>query len=101
MNITPARRIDYWIGIPICFILSMYNKINTLFMKKEVLLEEPKKFLFIELSEMGSAILAYPAMRYIRKRYPYSEISFLIFEKNRPSVDIPVSYTHLTLPTKA
>ena len=88
MNITPARRIDYWIGIPICFILSMYNKINNFFRKEEVLLEEPKKFLFIELSEMGSAILAYPAMRYIKNKYPESEISFLIFEKNRPSVDI-------------
>ena len=88
MDITPARRIDYWIGIPICFILSIYNKINNLFFKREILLEEPKKFLFIELSEMGSAILAYPSMRYIKKTYPEAELFFLIFKKNRPSVDI-------------
>ncbi|MED5579392.1 MAG: glycosyltransferase family 9 protein [Nitrospinota bacterium] len=88
MNITPARRIDYWIGIPICFFLSIYNRINNLFNKKDILLKEPKKFLFIELSEMGSAILAYPAMRYIKNNYPDAELFFLIFEKNRPSVDI-------------
>ncbi|MFH0789138.1 MAG: glycosyltransferase family 9 protein, partial [Pseudomonadota bacterium] len=48
----------------------------------------PKKFLFMELSEMGSAILAYPTMKALKKHYPEAELFFLIFEKNRASVDI-------------
>ncbi|GAF95710.1 unnamed protein product, partial [marine sediment metagenome] len=44
--------------------------------------------LFIELSEMGSAILACPAMKYVLRRYPGAELYFLIFEQNRFSVDI-------------
>jgi ADP-heptose:LPS heptosyltransferase len=48
----------------------------------------PKKFLFIELSEMGSTVLAYPAMKYVLKRYPGAELYFLIFEENRFSVDM-------------
>ncbi|MEW6184902.1 MAG: glycosyltransferase family 9 protein [Thermodesulfobacteriota bacterium] len=47
-----------------------------------------KKFLFIELSEMGSAILAYPAMKALIKEYPGAELFFLIFAKNRASVDL-------------
>ena len=37
---------------------------------------------------MGSAILAYPAMKALKKEYPSAELFFLIFEKNRASVDI-------------
>ena len=37
---------------------------------------------------MGSAILAYPTMRAIKKQYPSAELFFLIFEKNRASVDL-------------
>jgi ADP-heptose:LPS heptosyltransferase len=37
---------------------------------------------------MGSAILASPAMKRLKKLYPEAELYFLIFEKNRASVDI-------------
>ena len=37
---------------------------------------------------MGSAILAYPAMKAIQREYPGAELFFLIFAKNRASVDI-------------
>lgn len=37
---------------------------------------------------MGSAILAYPAMKYVLRQYPGTELYFLIFEQNRFSVDM-------------
>jgi len=49
-------------------------------------LSEPKKLLFIELSEMGSAILVDPAMRNAQSRG--AELFFLIFKSNRASLTL-------------
>jgi len=46
----------------------------------------PKKLLFIELSEMGTAILADPAMRKAREKLE-AELFFLIFKRNVGSLD--------------
>ena len=86
MDIDTMRRVDYWTGIPICFILSIAHTIGRLLRRKSS--KNPKKFLFIEISEMGSTILAYSAMSYIKKKYPDAQLYFLIFKKNRESIDI-------------
>lgn len=88
MKVSVVRKIDYWLGAPICFLLTLVRYFSKLkpWQKKPAALA--KKFLFIELSEMGSAILAYPAMKYLKKQYPGAEIFFMIFTKNRASVDI-------------
>lgn len=87
MNIPLVRVIDYWFGIPICFILTIIEQFNRRlpFRKRRPIY---KKILFIQLSEMSSAILAYPTMKYLKQKYPDSELFFMIFEKNRPSVDM-------------
>jgi ADP-heptose:LPS heptosyltransferase len=48
----------------------------------------PHKILFIELSEMGSAIIAYSALRRAVEMVGRENVFFLIFKKNRESVDI-------------
>ena len=92
MNLDLIRAIDKWVGIPACFFVS--NTYRVLDSLKYWRRHEPPqgttstKMLFIELSEMGSAILAYPAMKYLLRRYPGAELYFLVFEQNRFSVDI-------------
>ncbi|MBI4767636.1 MAG: glycosyltransferase family 9 protein [Deltaproteobacteria bacterium] len=86
MNIDLVRKIDYWAGIPACWLLTLVNRLIKPLSRRPP--PSPEKFLFIELSEMGSAILAYPAMKVLKKAYPSAELFFLIFEKNRASVDI-------------
>lgn len=88
MNPDLMRIIDKWVGIPACFLMSLWRKFLSLFGKTENESAIPKKILFIELSEMGSAVIAYPAMKYAITRYPDAEVFFLIFEQNRISVDI-------------
>lgn len=44
--------------------------------------------MFIELSEIGSAILAYSSMQKAKELYPDTELYFWIFRKNRESVDL-------------
>ena len=92
MNLDLIRAIDKWVGIPACFFVSLaYRVLDRLqYWRRH---EPPQgttstKMLFIELSEMGSAILAYPTMRYLLRRYPGAELYFLVFEQNRFSVDI-------------
>ena len=92
MNLDLIRAVDKWVGIPACFFVSLASRIRDRLRCWRH--DEPRpcttcrKMLFIELSEMGSAVLAYPAMRYVLRRHPGAELYFLVFEQNRFSVDI-------------
>jgi ADP-heptose:LPS heptosyltransferase len=88
MKIETVRKIDYWVGIPVCFLLSLLSWAGNRLFPKKGPARPFKKFLLIELSEMGSAILAYPTLKAIQEDYPGAELYFMIFEKNRASVDI-------------
>lgn len=88
MNIDLMRKVDYWCGVPLCFITSIILwVINFIADVDHETTQNPKKILFIELSEMGSAILADPAMRKI-SRESGGEIFFVIFYNNRHSLQL-------------
>lgn len=82
MNINNVRKIDYWLGIPLCFLLSRLNHIQKAvsFKKKETKLA--RKILFIKLPELGAIILAYPLINCIRKEFASAELFFVTFDKN-------------------
>ena len=92
MNLDLIRAIDKWVGIPACFFVSLvhrfFDRLKYWRRHKPARDKGAAKMLFIELSEMGSAILAYPAMKYLLRRHPGADLYFLIFEQNRFSVDI-------------
>lgn len=81
------RTIDHLVGVPLCAaispIVAFIDGIKNIFSAP---LDKPKKLLFIELSEMGSAILVDPAMRNAQARG--AEIFFLIFKSNRASLTL-------------
>ena len=79
------RQIDYYIGVPLCFLGSIVQRLLKALIKNDMKL--PKKVLFIELSEMGSAILVDPAMRKLQKETS-ADLYFAIFRKNKPSLDL-------------
>ncbi len=85
MKVDTMRRIDYYVGVPLCFFGSIFQKIVTFLIKREK--KAPKNVLFIELSEMGSAILVDPAMRKLQKETG-ANLHFAIFKKNKPSLDL-------------
>jgi len=85
MKVDTMRRIDYYVGVPLCFLGSVLLIIPKLFAGKSR--QAPKKVLFMELSEMGSAILVDPAMRKLQKE-ANAELHFAIFKKNKPSLDL-------------
>jgi ADP-heptose:LPS heptosyltransferase len=85
MNVDTMRKIDYYIGVPLCFWGSFFQAALKLFKKRSKNI--PKNVLFIELSEMGSAILADPAMRKLRNMAG-AKLHFAIFRKNKPSLSL-------------
>jgi ADP-heptose:LPS heptosyltransferase len=85
MKVDTMRHIDYYIGVPLCFIGTLLYKLCRLFVKSDQ--KTPHNVLFIELSEMGSAILVDPAMRKLR-RETGAHLHFAIFKKNKPSLEL-------------
>ncbi len=86
MNLSLVRAIDRRVGVPATALLSaalrLFPPPGPPAAGKPV-----RNALFIELSELGSPILAYPAMRWLLERNPECRLHFLVFEHNRHSVD--------------
>ena len=83
MKVNLMRCIDYYVGIPITFMLTVFLKIASWFSPSKK--AKPKNILFLELSEMGATILADPAMRKAQKEFN-ANLFFCIFEKNKGSL---------------
>lgn len=83
MNVDRMRAIDHHLGVPLCFLATFLVR---LFGQSAPAGTPPKKVLFIELSEMGSTILADPAMKKARALWD-AELFFVIFADNRGSLD--------------
>ena len=87
ISVNTMRAIDHWVGVPLCAIASplvaLMDTVKNIFSRTP---EVPKKLLFIELSEMGRAILVDPAMRNAQARG--AELFFLIFKSNRASLTL-------------
>lgn len=84
MQVQTARSIDYYAGVPLCFLASLALRLNNCLKKSP--LTPPKNVLLIELSEMGSAILADPAMEELKLRG--AKLHFLILQRNKPSLHL-------------
>jgi ADP-heptose:LPS heptosyltransferase len=87
ISVNTMRAIDHWVGVPLCALISpvvaVIDSVKNIFTSD---IQTPKKLLFIELSEMGSAILVDPAMRNAQARG--AELYFLIFKSNRASLTL-------------
>lgn len=94
MKIDTMRKVDYFAGVPLCFLATLLLRLVGLFARRP---SQPScKVLFIELSEMGSAILADPAMRKMRQA-GNAELYFLIFKSNAASLRLlnTIPETHI------
>jgi ADP-heptose:LPS heptosyltransferase len=83
ISVDAMRRIDRWAGVPLCALATIFLKV---WWRVRPNASRPvRRVLFIELSEMGSTLLADPAMRKARDRLG-AELYFVIFAQNADSL---------------
>ncbi|MCP4833605.1 MAG: glycosyltransferase family 9 protein [Phycisphaera sp.] len=86
MHADTMRRIDRWLGIPTCAILTLSRRLGDLFRRRPTA-EDAGSILFIKLAEQGSTVLAASAIRAAVERVGRERVHFLCFEENRFIVD--------------
>lgn len=84
MKVDFMRKVDYYAGIPLAFILTPVVRLTDVVRRKQ---DKPTNVLFVELSEMGSTILVDPAMQKLKKETG-ANLYFVIFKKNKPSLKL-------------
>ncbi len=82
------RKIDYYVGIPLCFLFSLVHVVSKIFLKKDRAVSKPSRILFVKFFGMGTIILSTPAIKRCRELYPDAEIHFLTFDENRVLFDV-------------
>lgn len=88
MHADRMRQIDFWVGIPLCFVLTVIGRLAAAVGLTRPLPAEPANVLLIELAEMGSTVLAAPAMARLKARHPHCRLFFLLFSHVAPSVRV-------------
>jgi ADP-heptose:LPS heptosyltransferase len=84
MNINFQRRVDRYVGVPVCALLSLANRL----VPSRPVCTPPKNILIILLSEMGSLVLAHPMFMRLKQQYPDASLHVLMFAKNREVLDL-------------
>ena len=90
MKISTMRRIDEFVGVPICAALSLAARCRAPQIAHLEQVERPK-ILIIHLSEMGAFVVAQPALQDLRRRLPQAEIFYMVF----PPIDCLISELNL------
>lgn len=83
MNIDLVRKIDLWFGVPLCFLVSVFNRIVIFFRRTRPAPRPIRNILFIKFSELGAIILSFPLMARLKREYPDAQFYFLTFKKNQ------------------
>jgi ADP-heptose:LPS heptosyltransferase len=82
------RVIDYWVGVPLTFFLTIVYRLQRLVGLAASPAGRPRNILFIQLAEMGTMVVAYPAIRKARELHPDATLHFLCFDQIRSSVEM-------------
>ncbi len=80
------RIVDRWLGVPLCRLLSAIRVLTG--SRRAAPAISPRRILFLEVSEMGSMVLAYPMFKKSRALFPEAEMFFLTFQQNRHAIDM-------------
>lgn len=82
MRTTTIRFLDYWLGIPVCAILSLIRRVVP---DRET---RPQKILFLKFIEQGATVLAQDAIRRATEAVGRQHLYFCVFESNRAILDV-------------
>jgi ADP-heptose:LPS heptosyltransferase len=83
MKINTQRTLDKLLGIPLCFLLSLFD-----WLRPRRKPQPPRAILVVLLSEAGSMVCAQPMLRALRNNYPHATLHAMVLERNRDFVEI-------------
>jgi hypothetical protein len=88
LNPNLMRAIDFWVGIPLTFLLTALYRLQRMVGLAGSTVAAPRNILFIQLAEMGTMVVAYPALKKTRDLFPDATLHFLCFAQIRSSVEM-------------
>lgn len=87
MNVATMRRVDRWIGVPACVLLTLLRRLGDLFRRRRDD-EAPRRIAVIKLAEQGATVLAYPALVRAAEMVGRENLFFVVFAQNRFILDL-------------
>src|ERR1700722_6668394 len=86
MNVRKMMRIDRWLGVPACAVVSGWRRLTSPFQASA---EAPVRAIaFIKLAEQGSTVLAQTALLDAVRRVGRANVFMVVFDDNRFIVDV-------------
>ena len=85
MKIKEMKSIDHYVGLPICFCLSIIERLSRLIMYRSVSeIKTPVRNVVIsKYFGLGSLLLATPMIRAVKNKFPSARIIFITFAENK------------------
>lgn len=83
MKVSTMRRLDRWVGIPACALLSLWRRL----LDWRRVPQSYRRILFIKPAEQGATVLADAAARRAADRVGRDNVYFLVFRENRFVLD--------------
>src|SRR5687767_348358 len=84
MQVSSLQKIDRWLGVPLCFLLTIVRKIFGGELKGR---QPVRNILLVKLAEQGSTVLAYSAIRRAVDMVGSENVYFIVFDENRFILD--------------
>ncbi|MCE9557006.1 MAG: glycosyltransferase family 9 protein [Planctomycetes bacterium] len=96
MNVSSMRRMERWLGIPLCLALTLYRRLAD--MVRRLRPAPPPRasssVLLVKLAEMGSTVLAQPAIRRLQQLYPGLRLHYVCLHGNEKVLEL---FPHLDI----
>lgn len=85
-----SRWLDIWIGIPLCWLLTVLRRLVGLFAGRPTPgpVQPPRKILFVKLAEMGAVVLTMPAFQAAARRVGRENLYMVMLAGNRQVHDV-------------
>ncbi len=88
MKVATMRRVDAWVGVPLCLLFSSIRNLVRILFRPTVPADKPKSILVIKLSEMGALVTLGPAMRALTELVGRENLYFLTFAESHDLLEV-------------
>ena len=87
MNVRTMRRVDRWLGMPMCAALTAIRRLAAPFARQDSR-TPPRRIAVVKLTEQGATVLAYPALLSAAEQVGRENLFFVVFSPNRFILDL-------------